>query len=149
MCLCVRKRQRISLVVEWLRIHLPMQGTWVWSLVQEDSTCREATKPEHRQLLSLHSRAREPQQLKPECPGICALQQEKPLQWEVRPPQLEKASAGQWDLAQPKIINKRETETNREQGGTGVFSLSEANLRAFCEVSKIFSTPASFPLFPS
>ena len=30
-----------------------------------------------------------------------------------------------------------------------MFSLSEANLRAFCEVSKIFSTPASFPLFPS
>ena len=25
--------------------HLPMQGTWVWSLVQEDSTFRGATKP--------------------------------------------------------------------------------------------------------
>ena len=24
-----------SLVVQWLRIHLPMQGTWVWSLVEE------------------------------------------------------------------------------------------------------------------
>ena len=27
-----------SLVVQWLRIHLSTQGTWVWSLVQEDST---------------------------------------------------------------------------------------------------------------
>ena len=27
------------------RICLPMQGTWVWSLVQEDSTCHGATKP--------------------------------------------------------------------------------------------------------
>ena len=34
-----------SLVVQWLRICLPMQGTWVWSLVWEDPTCRGATKP--------------------------------------------------------------------------------------------------------
>ena len=33
-----------SLVVQWLRIHLPMQGTQVRALVQEDPTCREATK---------------------------------------------------------------------------------------------------------
>ena len=34
-----------SLVVQWLRIHLPMQGTQVQSLVWEDSTCRGTTKP--------------------------------------------------------------------------------------------------------
>ena len=34
-----------SLVVHWIRIHLPMQGTWVRSLVQEDHTCLGATKP--------------------------------------------------------------------------------------------------------
>ena len=34
-----------SLVVQWLRICLPRQGTWVRSLVQEDSTCCGATKP--------------------------------------------------------------------------------------------------------
>ena len=33
-----------SVVVQWLRICLPMQGTWVRSLVQEDSKCRQATK---------------------------------------------------------------------------------------------------------
>ena len=33
-----------SLVVQWLRIHLLMQGTWVQSLVQEDSTCLGAAE---------------------------------------------------------------------------------------------------------
>ena len=32
------------LVVKWLRIHLPMQGTQVRSLVWEDPTCHKATK---------------------------------------------------------------------------------------------------------
>ena len=34
-----------SLVVQWLRICLPMQGTRVRALVREDPTCRGATKP--------------------------------------------------------------------------------------------------------
>ena len=34
-----------SLVVQWLRIRLPMQGTRVQALVQEDPTCRGATNP--------------------------------------------------------------------------------------------------------
>ena len=34
-----------SLVVQWLRIHLPLQGTRVRALVREDPTCRGATKP--------------------------------------------------------------------------------------------------------
>ena len=34
-----------SLVAQWLRIRLPMQGTRVQSLVQEDPTFRRATKP--------------------------------------------------------------------------------------------------------
>ena len=36
---------RASLVVQWLRIRLPMQGTRVRALVWEDPTCRGATKP--------------------------------------------------------------------------------------------------------
>ena len=39
------KALRTSLVVQWLRIHLPMHGTRVQSLVQEDPTCCGATKP--------------------------------------------------------------------------------------------------------
>ena len=36
-----------SLVVQWLEIHLPTQGTQVQSLVWEDSTCCGATKSLH------------------------------------------------------------------------------------------------------
>ena len=36
---------RASLVAQWLRIRLPMQGTRVRALVQEDPTCHGATKP--------------------------------------------------------------------------------------------------------
>ena len=33
-----------SQVAQWSRIHLQMQGKWVQSLVQEDSTCYGATQ---------------------------------------------------------------------------------------------------------
>ena len=39
------KTVKTSLVVKWLKILLPMQGTRVQSLVWEDSTCHGATKP--------------------------------------------------------------------------------------------------------
>ena len=37
--------RRTSLMVQWLRFHLPAQGTQVQSLVQEDPTCCGATRP--------------------------------------------------------------------------------------------------------
>ena len=40
-------RMWASLVAQWLRIRLPMQGTWVQALVREDPTCCGATKPVH------------------------------------------------------------------------------------------------------
>ena len=42
----IKTYSRTSLVSQWI-IHLPRQGTWVWSLVQEDPTSWAATKPEH------------------------------------------------------------------------------------------------------
>ena len=39
--------QWASLVVQWIRIRLPMQMTGVPPLVQEDPTGHGATKPEH------------------------------------------------------------------------------------------------------
>ena len=36
---------RASLVAQWLRIRLLMQGTRVQALLWEDPTCRGATKP--------------------------------------------------------------------------------------------------------
>ena len=41
------KQTGTSLVVQWLRICLPVQGTQVRSLVWEDSTCLRAIKPVH------------------------------------------------------------------------------------------------------
>ena len=40
-----RTKYRTSLVAQWLRICLPMQGTRVQALVLEDPTCHGATKP--------------------------------------------------------------------------------------------------------
>ena len=41
----------VSINVGWtclvVKIHLPLQETWVLSLIQEDPTCRRATKPMH------------------------------------------------------------------------------------------------------
>ena len=45
--------QGTSLVVQWLRIHLPMQGIQVPSLVQEDPTC--STTREATAMRSLHT----------------------------------------------------------------------------------------------
>ena len=70
-----------SLVAQWLKIHLPTQETQVRALVQEDPTCRGATKPVHHNYW-----AHVPQLLKPTRPRARALQQEKPLQWEARAP---------------------------------------------------------------
>ena len=41
----VKKEYRASLVVQWLRVCLPMQGTRVRALVWEDPTCRGAAGP--------------------------------------------------------------------------------------------------------
>ena len=43
-----------SLVIRWLRIHLPMQGTQVQSSVWEDFTCRGAAKPMYHIYWSPH-----------------------------------------------------------------------------------------------
>ena len=43
---CIKKVDvGASLVAQWLRICLPMQGTRVLALVWEDPTCRGATRP--------------------------------------------------------------------------------------------------------
>ena len=42
-----KMKVRASLVVQWLRIFLSMQGTQVWCLVLKDPTCHEALKLLH------------------------------------------------------------------------------------------------------
>ena len=90
-----------SLVVEWFRICLPMQETRVQSLVQEDPTCHQATKPVCRNYWACalgpgggvaapepmrcsHWSPRALEPLKPTCPRASALQQEKPPQRAAR-----------------------------------------------------------------
>ena len=46
-----------SLVVQWLRIHLPRRGTRVQSRVWEDSTCCGTTEPVLQLLRPTHSGA--------------------------------------------------------------------------------------------
>ena len=60
-----------SLVAQWLRICLPVQGTRVRALVWEDPTCRGATRPVSHNYWACVS-------------GPCAPQQERPWQWEAR-----------------------------------------------------------------
>ena len=67
-----------SLVVQWSRIHLPMQGTSIWSLVWDDATCFEAAKP------TCHNDRTQVLQLaKATYPRAWARQPEKPPQWEA------------------------------------------------------------------
>ena len=74
----------------WLsdRICQPMQETQVPPLIQEDPACCGAARSVHHNYWAC-SRPWEPQLRKPKSPQACALQQEKPPQWEVWAPQLE------------------------------------------------------------
>ena len=84
---------RASLVVQWLGIHLPMQGTWVRALVREDPTCCGATKPVHNywactpEPASHKYWAHTPQLLKSLCLEPMLQNKERPLQWETHAPQ--------------------------------------------------------------
>ena len=90
---------RASLVAQWLRICLPMQGTRVRDLVWEDPTCRGATKPVSHNYWACVS-------------GACAPQWQRPRQWEARAPRWRvvptrrnwrKPSHRNEDPTQPKI----------------------------------------------
>ena len=69
-----------SLVAQWLRIRLPIQGTQVRALVRQDPTCRGAAKPMRRNYwvcalepVSHNYWAHVPELLKPAClePVLC------------------------------------------------------------------------------
>ena len=65
-CYFIKIANRASLVVQWLRICLPMQGTWVRALVWEDPTCRGATGPVSHSYWACASGAYAPPQEKPQ-----------------------------------------------------------------------------------
>ena len=103
-----------SLVEQCLRICLPVQGTWVRSLVREDPTCRGATKPVRHNywacaLEPASHNYWSPHALEPtrcncwahvlQLPKPASLEpvlrNKKPPQWETRSPQLQKARTQQ------------------------------------------------------
>ena len=106
-------------MAQWLRIRLPMQGTWVQSLVQEDPTCRGATKSVHHSYWACALEPMNPQLLNPcatateACaPRARAPQQEKPPQWEACTPQWRVARArGNW--RKPKPSNEDPTQPKK------------------------------------
>ena len=71
--ICSKKKPGTSLVTQWIRISLPMQGTWIRSLIWEDPTCTWETKPMSHSYWVPGSRAHEPQILKAAClePVLC------------------------------------------------------------------------------
>ena len=113
-----------SLVAQWLRICLPMQGTQVRALVGEDSTCRRANKPVCHNYwtctlepASYNYWAREPQLLslratttEAHMPRSHAPQKEKPTQWE--------ACAPQWRVA-PAHDNQRKAHAQQQRPNVG------------------------------
>ena len=93
--------RRTSLKGQWLRFHLPAQGTQVQSLVQEDPTCRGATRPLcHNYWKPACSRGQALRQEKSphEEPGRC--NEEQPPLMATR----ERLRSNE-DSVQPKIIN--------------------------------------------
>ena len=69
-----------SLVAQWLRICLPVQGTRVRALVWEDPTCRGVAGSMSHNYWACAS-------------GACAPQQERPQQWEAHAPRWRVAPA--------------------------------------------------------
>ena len=90
--------RQTSLVVQWLRICLPIQGTQTWSPVQEDPTCFRATKLCVPQLPSPR-------------PGVCAPQKEKPPYWEARLLQLESSACS---LQPEKVLVQQQTQHSQK-----------------------------------
>ena len=79
-----------SLVAQWLRICLPMQGTRVWALIREDPTCRRATKPVRHNYWG------------------CALEPASHSYWALVPQLLKPA------CLEPVLCNKKSTYCNEE-----------------------------------
>ena len=114
-----------SLVAQWLRVLLPMQGTQVWALVWEDPTCHRATKLVHHNYWACALEPASHDYWSPcatpteaHMPRARALQQEKPPQWEAHCtttkssphlPQLEKARA------QQRRPNAAKNKTNKNK----------------------------------
>ena len=129
----IKTKTGTFLGVQWLRIRLPMQGKQVWALIQEDPTCRGATKPVHHnywawtlELMSHNYWGHKTQLLKPAClePMLCNKRShcnEKPVHCNEEQSPLAATRESPYSNKDPtqtkKLINKlkkkKEKETNR------------------------------------
>ena len=110
-------------MLQWLRIHLPMQGTqFRWSLIREDPRCWGATESVH---CNYWARALEPwnhnywshvlQLLKPSCPRVSAPQREEPPQWEAEAPQRRPSATKNNKLKKPTPQTSRRLQNWQAQ----------------------------------
>ena len=101
-------------MAQWIRIHLPMPGTRVPSLAQEDPTCHGAPKPEWQTTepapWSLGAASTEP------VPRARAPRGERPLQGEAHTPQLE-SSPHSPQPGRGLLTTAREGPAHHSQGG--------------------------------
>ena len=108
-----------SLVAQWLRIRLPMQGTRVLALGWEDPTCRGATKPVCHNYWARMPQLLKPTYLEPVLHNKRSHHNEKPAHHKSSPhwPQLEKARAQQRrpNAAKNKLINLKKKERKKER----------------------------------
>ena len=81
-----------SLVAQWLRVCLPMQGTWVRALVWEDPTCHGATAPVSHNYWACASGALAP----PTREAAIVRGPRTTMKSGPRSPQLEKALTQKW-----------------------------------------------------
>ena len=98
-------RQKVVKPGTSLVAHLPMPGTWVQSLVQEDPTSLGATEP---MLQNYWACALEPRSHScwARAPRSLSSATREPTQWGACVPQLEKARVQPQDPVPPKIENK-------------------------------------------
>ena len=102
------------MVVQWLRIHLPMPGPWVWSLLWEDPTCCRATERVCHNSGSLPSTAHTPQPEKPPQRDSWAPQ----LECSPRSLQPEKARTQQQKPSAPKQMHRKNMWVRMPSGKT-------------------------------
>ena len=102
------KKMKTSLVIQWPRIHLSMQGIWVPSLIWEKSTCSRAAK------LVCHSSW-----------GPCALEPVSHSYWAM--PQLLKPVH-----LEPKVLDK-DTNTVRSSRTTMKSNSCSSQLEKACK----------------
>ena len=106
------KGNRTSLVAPWLRIHLPMQGTCVWSLVREDPTCL-SNKALGPQLLSLPGLKPTPQNRSSHFSKKSTKDKTKSSLHSLRLEEAGKLVCGNKDPGQPKIHEKKKKKERK------------------------------------